>query len=121
MHTPLHSSLVALILIALLVAVSDPFMVLLSPPVAMACLVGAAALVTLFAGFMLAEKKGDEREESHRAFAGRAGYLAGLLVLTLGLLYEGFVHHEVPLWLALALGAMIVAKLLARFFAQEEK
>lgn len=117
MQNNLFQAAVALLLLVLMAALLDPFMLLMPAPVAMACLVAAAALVGVFAGFVLAERARDEREAAHRLLAGRAGYLAGLLILTLGFLYQGFVEHHVDAWLAAALAAMVVVKLAARFYA----
>ena len=103
-----------ILLVVFLGLLSDPFMVLMPPPVAMAVLVLAAALSAAFAGLVVAERPGDEREDAHRAAAGRAAYLAGIVVLALGLLIEGFSAHHVDPWLLGALAAMIVAKVLAR-------
>lgn len=106
----------ALVLVVLLSALTDPFMLAMSAPVAMLCLVAAAAAAAVFAGFVLSERGGDEREEAHRAFSGRAGYLAGLALLTLGVLWEGFTLHHVDPWLLSALAGMVLAKVVARMW-----
>jgi len=109
---------VALVLVVLLVLLLDPFMLLMPPPVAMLCIVLASALVVLFAGFVLKEQVRDEREAMHRLQSGRAGYLAGLAVLTLALIVQGFAHHVDP-WIAGALAVMIVGKIVARMRAEK--
>lgn len=109
---------VAVVLVGLLVLLLDPFMVLMPPPVVMLCLVLAAALVAAFGGFVLAERAQDERELMHRLQSGRTAYLAGLAILTLGFLVQGFVEHHIDPWIAAAIAAMIVTKLLARSWSE---
>jgi len=114
MKSSLPSILLALGIVALLVVLSDPLMLWMPPMAAMAALVGLAALSVAWAGFVMREHAGDEREAMHRMLAGRAAYLSGLGVLTLALLVEGLTVHHLDPWITLALGTMIVAKLAAR-------
>ena len=58
----------------------------------------------------------DERENLHRLQAGRAAYIAGIAVLTAALLWQGFIGHHVDPWIAVALGAMVFAKLLTGLY-----
>ena len=106
-----------LFLVILLVSLLDPFMLTMPTHLAMMAMVGATIIVALFAGTVLQEKAGDERESHNRSLAGRIGYLAGLVVLTLGVLVEGLTTHHVDTWVASALGVMVIAKILARFYA----
>ena len=108
------SLIVALVLLVLLAALTDPFMVLMPAPLVTACLVAAAAFAALFSGLVLHEGARDEREEAHRAISGRAGYLAGIALTTLGILYQGFVDTHVDMWLAATLAVMVVVKLAIR-------
>lgn len=109
-------TLLAIVLILLLVALTDPFMYWMPPAAAMTTLVVAAGIVAAFAGIVLKENGGDERDASHRSFAGRFGYLAGLAILTTALLVQGFTHTLDP-WIPLALGAMVIGKIVARLYA----
>lgn len=106
---------VAVVLLVLLVLVSDPLMFWMPPMAAMVALVCAAVLLCVWVGFVMYEQAGDEREAAHRMHAGRAAYLSGVGVLTVALLIQGFSHTIDP-WVAAALGAMVLAKLLARFY-----
>ncbi len=86
------------------------------PPMAtMAVLLGVVVLLCVWAGFVMYEQADDERDAFHRMHAGRAAYLSGVTVLTIGLLIQGFAHAIDP-WVAGALGVMVVAKFSARLY-----
>ena len=76
-------------------------------------LVGAFGLMAVF---ILRERARDEREESHRALAGRIAFLAGASVLIIAIVLQGL-HGEVDPWLATALGAMILSKIGVRAYS----
>ena len=73
---------------------------------------GLFVVVAIYAGLILREKPRDEREEKHRASAGRIGFLAGVVILAVAIGFQSFLSHP-DLWLIGALGAMVVSKLLA--------
>lgn len=77
--------------------------------------IGAAAFAA-FSIFLLRESGGDERETVHRAEAGRAAFLAGSVILIIGIAKESFSH--VDPWLVGALVAMVLAKLGTRIWAR---
>lgn len=114
-HNTLHIVL-AVVLVGLLIALTDPFMYWMPQALAMAALIIATALVALWAGMMLRERGGDEREAHHRMIAGRAGFLAGIVVLTTALVVQGFTHTIDP-WIPLTIGVMVVGKLGARLYS----
>jgi len=80
-------------------------------------LLGVTVLVSIFAGFVIFENAGDEREVVHRMNAGRVAYLSGLGVLTVALIVQGL-KYEIDPWISLALGVMVVSKLVARKYFQ---
>lgn len=106
---------VAVLLVALLFVLTDPFMYWMPPMAAMVALVSVAVLLLVWAGFVMYESADDEREAMLRMNAGRVAYLAGIAVLTAGLLVQGFTHDIDP-WIAGALAVMVVSKLGARLF-----
>jgi len=108
--------LIAAVLIISLIAVTNPGMILMPTVMEMVALVVIAVLVAGYAGLVLAEKPNDEREDAHRAFAARAGFITGIGILTAALLWQGF-NHAIDAWVAVALGAMILAKVIARAWA----
>lgn len=80
-----------------------------------AMLAAAAVVFGVLAVFVFSEGKGDERDEVHRASAGRAAFFAGGIVLLVAIIAEGL--HGVPdPWLVYALVVMIIAKVAVRFF-----
>lgn len=79
-----------------------------------------AGLFVAFVIFIWREKKGDEREIYLRNVAGRVGYLAGALVLVLGIIFEVLKNHMVNKWLIAALISMIIAKLLGFVWAKRK-
>ena len=111
----LHIS-IAVLLVVLLALLVDPFMLWMPPMAAMGALVVAAALLCLWGGFVMYENVTDERESLHRMHADRYAYLAGIGVLTLALVVQGFAHHVDP-WVAFTLAAMVIIKLAARLYA----
>lgn len=101
--------------VALLVLLSDPFMLFMPPIAAMIALVGVTVLLCVWVGMVMNERGGDERETVHRQTAGRVAYLSGIAVLTFALLVQGFQHRIDP-WIAGALAAMVLAKLATHFY-----
>ncbi|HVX90414.1 MAG TPA: hypothetical protein VHC20_02130 [Candidatus Paceibacterota bacterium] len=108
--------LIAAVLIISLIAVTNPWMIFMPTVMEMVALVVIAVLVAGYAGLILAEQPNDEREDAHRAFAARAGFITGIALLTAALLWQGF-HHAIDAWVPSALGAMILAKVAARAWA----
>lgn len=116
-HNIIHAVL-ALLLIALFVLLSDPFMVWM-PPVAVVCaLIGVAGIMSVWAGFVMKERAHDERELLHRMNAGRVGYLSGIAVLTAAFVIQGL-QGTIDSWIAFALIVMVVSKLIARIYFDE--
>ena len=121
MRNSLGEIALALVLAAILVLLANPLRLWMPAPVTMLSLLIAAVLVAVFAGFVLKEGKGDEREELHRMLADRAAYLAGIAVLTVALVAEGFLRGRIDAWIPLALAAMIFVKLVARVRANRRR
>ncbi len=70
----------------------------------------------IFSGFVLREKVYDERDRMHQALAGRFAFLAGTAVLLLGIMSQGL-DHAVDPWLVGALAAMLIAKIVTRWWS----
>ncbi len=105
----------ALFLVALLLCVTDPFMVFMPAPMQMLALVCAAALACVWAGFVMLEETHDERELLHKLHAGRIAYLSGIAVLTVALVVQG-IAHDIDPFIPLALGTMVLSKLGTRLY-----
>ena len=103
---------VSIVFLVLLMLFINPFHFWM--PDALLYMLVAAILVifALFAGLVWKEEPRDEREVLHVMHAARIGYLLGVAVLVLGVIYESLAAH-VDVWLLVALGAMILGKLAA--------
>lgn len=108
----------AVVLVGLLTLLSDPFMVWMPGIAQMTALLGAAILACVWAGFVMYERTGDERDALHRMNAGRMAYLSGIAVLTIALVVQGFAHSIDP-WVSSALGVMVLVKLGSRFYSDK--
>ena len=106
--------LLNIVLIVLLVGALNPFGGWMPTPLVMALMVVLALLLALFIGSVWRERARDEREEAHRALAGRAAYLVGIALLGIGVLAQMYTHHMDP-WLLVALVGMVLSKSIVRF------
>ena len=96
------------------------FMLLMPPMYAMSILCVSVVFLGIWTGFIMKEEARDEREALHRMYSGRVAYLAGLFVLTLGLIVQELDKHVDP-WLVGAIWVMIVTKLVARLYFEKYK
>ncbi len=71
-------------------------------------------IAAAFSVFVVAEGRGDERENAHRSIAGRVAFFVGALVMVIGVSYQAHQNNSVDPWLLLALCAMITSKVVAR-------
>lgn len=107
----------AVVLVALLVLLCDPFMVWMPAGSQMMVLLGAAVLTCIWAGFVMYEQADDEREIIHKMYAGRIAYLSGIAVLIVALIYQG-INHEIDPWISIALSTMVLVKLITRLYSE---
>jgi hypothetical protein len=118
MKNNLIDILLATLLVILLVLLTDPFMLFMPSMMAMTVLFIVVVFLGVWIGFVVKEKASDEREALHRMHSGRIAYLSGLTLLTIALIVQGFAHHVDP-WVAGALGVMVVSKLIARLYFEQ--
>ncbi len=111
-------ALVTVGLIGLAVLLLNPFHFWMPDMMVMSMLASTLGLFAVFASFVLRENKFDEREEGHRALAGRNAYLVGAGLLTLGIVVQGYTHAVDP-WLVVILIAMIVVKIVTRVWSDK--
>ena len=97
-------------LIALLVALLNPFDYGMPPPVQITMTISFVILFLIFASLVWQEKAQDEREKLHRFIANRFAYISGTSVLVVAIVLQS-VNHIVDVWLVVTLIVMIVAKL----------
>ena len=100
-------------LIVVAILLLNPFDFWMPDMMVIFMLVIALVIFGIFASFILREKAFDERDNVHKALAGRNAFLAGSTILMLGIIIEGYTH-TVDAWLVVALIAMIVVKIISR-------
>jgi hypothetical protein len=106
---------VSSVLIVLAVLLLNPFHFWMPEMMVTALLLLLFIVFALFAAFVLREKAQDEREIAHRMLSGRAAFLVGSALLTLGIIVQS-TNHAVDSWLVVTLVAMIVSKIVARIY-----
>lgn len=107
---------VALALVALLILLTDPFMLWMPAMAAMLALLTLTVLICVWSAFILREEMRDEREILHRMHAGRIAYLSGTSILTLALVAQALIDHHIDPWIGAALAVMVISKLGARIY-----
>lgn len=116
MKNNLRETIVTVALIAVAVLLLNPFHLWMPDMMVMSMLAITLALFGIFASFILREGTIDERDDQHRALAGRNAFLAGSGVLTLGIVIQGYTHTVDP-WLVATLIAMIIVKIGTRVWS----
>ena len=71
----------------------------------------------VWAGFILQEQPQDEREVVLKMKSGRIAYVSGLAILLTALIVQGM-QHSIDPWIAVSLGVMVAAKLIARTYLE---
>jgi hypothetical protein len=107
---------IALILIAIVVLILNPFNFWMPTMVHTMMLIIVFIVFGLFAAFILREKVQDERESAHRMNAGRLAFLSGSAILVIGIIFQD-VKGTVDGWLIAALVVMVLTKIIARLYS----
>lgn len=110
--------LVSVVLIILLVALFALNQAICSNPLmetTTLVLIGISAL--LFIGFVWKEHTRDERENLHKYIASRFAYLAGILILTTGVILQTIQNH-LDLWLVISLCTMLLLKMVGIIYGK---
>src|SRR5579864_6689249 len=82
----------AIVFVALSVFLIDPMGLWMPTMAQMTMLALVVIAFGVFVIFLVHESGGDERDESNRAFAGRVAFLAGSVVLLVGIVVESLAH-----------------------------
>ncbi len=110
---------ISVILILLLILLLNPFNFWMPTAVHMMMIAGLAVVVIFFAGYVWKEKSHDERESLHRNMAARYAYLAGVGVLSLGVIVQSL-QHTLDIWLIVSLTVMILAKIAGVIYSNQK-
>ena len=105
-----------LVLVAILLL--NPFHFWMPSIIVLCILAVALVLFGIFASFILREKPIDERDNAHRALAGRNSFLIGSAVLMLAIAIEEYTQSLDP-WLVIVFIVMIVAKIATRIWSDK--
>ena len=116
MKNNLKESIVTLGLVVTAILLLNPFNFWMPDMMVVSMLAVILVLFAIFASFILREKAVDERDDQHKALAGRNAFLAGSATLILGIIVQGY-SHAVDEWLVLALIIMIVTKIGTRMWS----
>lgn len=63
----------------------------------------------------------DERETHHRRIANRAAMVTGTIILSIGVLYQLFVAHQLDYWLLIALMGVNLSKIISLIYLNYRK
>ncbi len=115
MKNNIQETIVALVLVILLLLILNPYDFWMPNMAHMSALGLLLVVFIAYAAFSLREEVTDERDTLHRMFAGRAAFITGTTILTLGV-FLGALDGTLDKWLVFTLVGMIIAKLSARFY-----
>jgi hypothetical protein len=108
---------VAVVFLALLFAVLNPWNIFMPTYLEMIILAALVVLFGVFVNFIWRENGGDEREQLHRMFSDRLAFLTGSGVLLICVVVEEF-SHAVNDWILFTLAAMVLAKVAGLIYAK---
>lgn len=120
MNTNFISLLVGILTVVLLILLLDPFMVWMPSVTQMVVVVLLTVSLAVWSTLILSERARDERELGNAMYASRVGYVSGIAVLTVALIVQGL-SHSIDVWITLALGAMVISKLIARWYSDRHR
>jgi hypothetical protein len=114
-HNRTHEVGISVALIALFVALLNPFHLWMPDMIHMLLLALGVVVFGAYAAFVVRERALDERDGVHRMRSGRAAFLVGAGALVCGILYESGTG-SVDIWLVFVLVLMVVTKVGVRFY-----
>lgn len=87
-------------------------------------MLGVSAALVLYVVAMSLVGEGpaqDERDGHHRHLAHRSALIAGVVVLSLGILYQMFVSHQLDYWLLISLIIINLTKIVSLIYLNYQK
>jgi hypothetical protein len=118
MKNNFKESIVTLGLIVTAILLLNPFHFWMPDMMVVSMLAVILVLFAISASFILREKSVDERDDQHKALAGRNAFLAGSTTLILGIIFQGY-SHAVDEWLVITLIVMVVIKMATRIWSDK--
>ena len=84
--------------------------------------IGVALAIYVMAMSLVGEGPSeDERELHHRRVANRTAMIAGTIILSVGVLYQLFVTHQLDYWLLVALMGINLSKIISLIYLNYRK
>lgn len=118
MKNNIKEIIVASLLVLISIFLLNPFGFWMPDMMVIGMLVTALVLFALFAALILKERSVDERDSQHKSIAGRNAFLAGSIVLIIGIVVQGYTH-TVDSWLVVALVVSIIVKISTRIWSDK--
>ncbi len=112
------------LLLLVFIAVIGGFVMSHGGAMSMQQMVSVSAMLVLYViGVSLVGegKTVDEREAAHRYYANRAALVAGTITLSLGILYELFISHQLNYWLLSGLIVINLTKIISLIYLNYRK
>ena len=103
------------IILIILAVFLNPTHLLMPDSVNTMLLLGLIVVFLVFVGMIWREKADDERDSLHIQKAGRYSFLAGSIILVVGIVVQA-TKHEIDPWLLFALSGMVLTKLISRIY-----
>lgn len=116
-HNYLGEMIISLTLIILTILLLNPFHFWMPNQLHMLMIAGLVIAFIFFSVFIWKEKSADEREQMHKASAGRWAYLIGSAVLVVGIVIQSL-NHTLDPWLIIALVGMVFAKIAGFIYSE---
>ncbi|HMR55622.1 MAG TPA: hypothetical protein PKD34_03465 [Candidatus Doudnabacteria bacterium] len=84
--------------------------------------IGVALAIYVVAMSLVGEgPKEDEREAHHRMIANRTAMITGSIILSIGVLYQVFISHQLDYWLLIALMTINLSKIISLIYLNYRK
>lgn len=97
-------------IVVALVLLINPFSIIMTSALTLTLIMILAVTIIAFAVFVWREQPRDEREALYGLKAGHVSYFIGGGVLVTAIIVQA-IQHQLDQWLAVALGAMVITKL----------
>jgi ABC-type nickel/cobalt efflux system permease component RcnA len=107
------------VLVLLLLLLLNPFDVLMLSNTSMMVLALFVVAFLVFVGLVWRSRAVDERELAHQHAAARISYALGVNVIAIGIVVQSYMY-ELNLWLPMALGVMVLAKIGASIYYKQK-
>lgn len=111
-------TVISIVLLISIFFLFDPFRLLVGDVLRMCFTILTVIFTGLLAGAVWREKTNDERESAHRMLASRAGFIAGIIMLSIAIVVQ-MLQHALDGWLVASLGIMVIAKLVTLVISRQ--